>query len=60
MSSDFKMKILGEDVEVAEDSKYPGCIFNQRIHEISELERIVKSFIMSCGMFLRHFGLLHF
>ena len=35
----------------AEEYTYLGCIFNQRISDISDLERITKSFNMSCRMF---------
>ena len=44
LRGDFKVKISGDDVEAAEEYKYLGCILNHRIFEISDMDRITKSF----------------
>ena len=55
-SSYLNVKISGDAVEVTDEYKYLGFILNQRMSENSDLERITKSFNMSCGMFFREFG----
>ena len=50
----------GIAIEIVSEYKYLGCILKNNLCEILDLDRILKSFNKSVGMFVRKFGNIDF
>ena len=58
--SNLLFTINGIAIEIVSEYKYLGCILKNNLCEIPDLDRILKSFNKSVGMFVRKFGNIDF